>query len=92
MFYVCCFDISDDKTRYRAVKTIKGLGGRVQKSIFEFSDISEKQLLVLKDKLEAIIDHQTDSVRYYRLCRACLAEVEWSGKGAPPQTDNFLVL
>ncbi|MBW1636897.1 MAG: CRISPR-associated endonuclease Cas2 [Deltaproteobacteria bacterium] len=92
MFYVICFDISDDRIRYRAVKTIKGLGGRVQKSIFEISDITEKQLLELKDKLEALIDHQTDSVRYYRLCRACLTEVEWSGKGAPPQTEKFLVL
>jgi len=65
------------------------LGGRVQKSIFEVSDISEKQLLELKDKLEALIDYQTDSVRYYRLCRACLEEVEWSGRGASPADENF---
>lgn len=92
MFYVICFDISDDRVRYRAVKAVKGHGYRVQKSVFEFPDITEKQLLTLKDKLEAIIDHHTDSIRYYRLCRACLTDVEWSGLGIKPQRENYLVL
>ena len=92
MFYVICFDISENKVRYRAVKTIKGLGYRVQKSVFEFPDISEKQLLELKDKLEALIDHETDSIRYYRLCQACLPVVEWSGKGNKPVRDTFVVI
>lgn len=92
MFYIICFDISENKVRYRAVKTIKGLGYRVQKSVFEFPNITEKQLLELKDKLEALINHDTDSIRYYRLCRACLPDVEWSGKGVKPVRDNFLVI
>ncbi len=92
MFYIICFDISNDRIRYHAVKTIKGLGYRVQKSVFEFPNITEKQLLVLKDKLEALIDHETDSVRYYRLCRACLPVIEWSGRGTSPNTDKFLVI
>ncbi|OQX18714.1 MAG: CRISPR-associated endonuclease Cas2 [Desulfobulbaceae bacterium A2] len=92
MFYVICFDISDDRVRYRAVKVVKGLGYRVQKSVFEFPHMTEHQLLTLKNKLEALIDHDTDSIRYYRLCRACLTDVEWSGQGAKPQIENFVVL
>jgi len=92
MFFLVCFDISDDKVRYRAVKAIKGFGYRVQKSVFECPDLTEKRLLTLKDKLEALIDHETDSIRYYRLCRACLPAVEWSGHGGAPHTDKFMVL
>lgn len=92
MFYLICFDISDNRARYRAVKHIKGHGYRVQKSVFECPDLTEKQLLKLKDKLEAIMDHETDSVRYYRLCRACLDDIEWSGLGSKPNSDKFMVL
>jgi len=92
MYYVIAFDISNDRVRYRAVKTIKGFGYRVQKSVFECPDITEKQLLTLKDTLEGLIDQRSDSVRYFRLCRACLQEIEWSGLGRAPITDNFMVL
>jgi len=92
MFYIICFDISDDKVRYRAVKLIKGFAYRTQKSVFECPDLTEKQLLTIKDKLEALIDHETDSVRYYRLCRACVQVIEWSGQGAEPEQDNYLVV
>ncbi len=92
MFYVICFDISNNKVRYRAVKAIKGFGYRVQKSVFECPDLTEKRLLTLKDTLEGLIDHGTDSIRYYRLCRSCLPAVEWSAIGRPPHTDTFLVL
>jgi len=89
MFYLIAFDISDDKVRYRAVKALKGYGIRVQKSVFECSDLTEKQFLGLKDRLEALIDEATDSVRYYRLCRKCLKDVELSGMGELPHGEKF---
>ncbi len=92
MYYLICFDITDDRIRYRAVKVLKGLGRRVQKSVFECPDLTEKQVLVLQDKLLALVDQTTDSVRYYRLCRACLAEVEWIGTGIAVQKENFAAL
>jgi len=92
VFYVICFDITSNKARYHAVKAIKGFGYRVQKSVFECPDLTEKRLLTLKDILEALIDHETDSVRYYRLCKACLPAVEWSAQGNAPHTDDFLVV
>ncbi len=87
-----CFDISDDRARYRVVKVLKGYGVRVQKSVFECADLTEKQFVTLKNDLEAIIDQTTDSVRYYRLCRSCLLQVEWSGLGAAPEIEDFVVI
>ena len=43
-------------------------------------------------KLDDLIDHGSDSVRYYRLCRACVAEVEWIGGGEPPAADTYRIV
>ncbi len=92
MFYLICFDVSDDKARYRVVKALKGYCRRVQKSVFECPCLTEKQLLDIKDALEAIIDHATDSVRYYRLCRNCLLDMERSGLGEGVEVEDFAVI
>ena len=41
MFFLVCFDISDDRIRYRTVKVLKGFGKRVQKSVFECGGLGE---------------------------------------------------
>jgi CRISPR-associated protein Cas2 len=91
-FFLVCFDVSDDRIRYRVVKALKGVGIRVQKSVFECAGLGEKELLRLKDKIDSLIDHETDSVRYYRLCKACLREVEWSGVGERPDNSPYRVI
>lgn len=92
MFYVVSFDISDDRDRYRVVKVIKEYGIRVQKSVFECPRLTEGQLLRMKHRLEARIDHGSDSVRYYALCRDCLAKMEYSGTGALPEIRDFKLI
>ncbi len=89
MFFVVSFDIVDNRTRYRAVKIIKGYGTRVQKSVFECPDLTEEQFLKMKRSLEALIEHHEDTVRYYALCRDCLQKVEWTGIGSAPETAAF---
>lgn len=91
-FYVVCFDISDDRIRSRVVKVLKGYGYRVQKSVFECPRLTEKQLLTLMDRLERLIDHTTDTIRYYRQCRACLDDFEHTGVGTPPDIRDYGVL
>lgn len=86
MFCVVCYDIVDDRLRDKVVKHLKGVGVRVQKSVFECPDLSEKQFLQLKDVLEGIIDHTQDSIRYYRQCKPCLSRFEFSGVGDRPFT------
>ncbi|HFC46795.1 MAG TPA: CRISPR-associated endonuclease Cas2 [Dissulfuribacter thermophilus] len=92
MFYVVAFDISDDKKRYRCAKALKGLGTRVQKSVFECPNLSERRFLKLKTAIEKIIDHTTDTVRYYRLCGDCLDKVEVSGTGSQPDNSDVHVV
>ncbi len=92
MFFVVCFDIVDDRTRYRAVKVLKSYGGRVQKSVFECPSLSEEQFLKLKTRLDDVIDHTEDTVRYYFLCRECLRKVEFSGVGEAPDVRPFKVV
>lgn len=92
MFCMICFDIADNKDRYRVVKELKNNGKRVQKSVFECSDLSEEQFLKLKGRLEDHIDHEVDSIRYYFLCRACVDKFEFSGIGCLPETRKFQVV
>ncbi len=92
MYYIICYDISDNRIRYRVVKELKGYGTRVQKSVFQCPDLTEKKLLDIEEKMEALIDHGTDSVHYFRLCRACVKEIEWTGLGQKPQLDSFRVV
>lgn len=92
MVYLICFDVSDDRVRYRVVKALKGYGRRVQKSVFECPNLSEHRLLLLQKKMEGLIDHGSDSVRYYRLCKACVAEVEWTGVGEVINNERFLIV
>ncbi len=92
MFYLVCFDISNDRIRYRVVKELKSYGYRVQKSVFECPNMTEKKFLRMKDRLEMLIDWTTDSVRYYRLCRSCLELVEVSGIGDRPEQKAFKVI
>jgi CRISPR-associated protein Cas2 len=91
MFYLVCFDISDDPTRAKVAKALKGRGYRVQKSVFECPDLTEKGFLQLKDRLEGLIDMTTDSVRYYRQCKGCLKDCEYSGIGMLPETEHYRV-
>lgn len=91
MFYVITFDISDNRVRYRVVKALKGVGTRVQKSVFECADLTEERLLKIQNRVDALIDHATDTVRYYQLCKACLKQIEWNGTGTPPRIQGFEV-
>ncbi|MBW1710953.1 MAG: CRISPR-associated endonuclease Cas2 [Deltaproteobacteria bacterium] len=91
MFCLVCFDIVDDRIRYRAVKIIKAYGIRVQKSVFECTSLTEEQFLKMKQRLEDCIDSTQDSVRFYFVCRQCLQKVEFSGIGEGPQIVPYRV-
>lgn len=88
MFCLICFDISDNRKRYRVVKELKGVAVRVQKSVFECPDMKEKRFLELKKKLEKHIEEDGDSIRYYFLCQGCVPRVEFSGQGFEPVVDE----
>lgn len=92
MFCVVCFDISDDRIRYRAVKILKSYGTRAQKSVFECAALTEEQFLNMQSSLEDCIDNLEDKVRYYFLCKRCVFRIENSGIGEKPETAAYLTL
>ncbi len=92
MFFLVCFDITDNRVRYRVVKVLKGFGKRVQKSVFECENLSEERFLKMKNGIEDLIDHGCDSVRYYLLCRGCIRRIEYSGIGELPDGESFRVV
>ena len=91
VFYLVCFDIVDDRVRNKVAKVLKGHGYRVQKSVFECPQLTERNLLKLKDRIEGLIDHTEDSVRYYRQCKGCRQDCEVSGLGDLPEGQEFQV-
>ncbi|MEF3693881.1 MAG: CRISPR-associated endonuclease Cas2, partial [Candidatus Cloacimonadota bacterium] len=78
--YLVCFDIVEDKCRYRVVKTLLKFGFRVQKSVFECK-LNDKQYLDMKNEIETRIDFSRDSVRYYHICKKCAGDIQISGMG-----------
>ena len=69
-FYLACFDISDDRVRYRVGKALAEYGSRVQRSVFEVSLKHEQQLDALRATIHALLE-AGDDCRFYRLCRSC---------------------
>ena len=91
MFILVCFDIVDNRTRYRVAKTLKGYGVRVQKSVFECSNMTEHKFFTMISKLDDLIDHGEDTIRYYKLCSSCVKSVEVSGIGVEPIIQKYAV-
>ncbi|MFP4393444.1 MAG: CRISPR-associated endonuclease Cas2 [Desulfohalobiaceae bacterium] len=81
-----------DITRDKVAKVLKGYGQRLQKSAFECPELSERRFLQLKDKLEGLIDHTQDSVRFYRQCKGCLKDFEHCGIGEAPEVKSFQIV
>lgn len=78
---VICFDVSDDRKRYRLSRVLLDHALRVQKSVFEAKDLGRAAYLRLRSSAEGIVDPTTDSLRYYRLCEACVRRIEYYGLG-----------
>lgn len=90
MYVVISYDIRDDKRRTKVHKTLKDYGTWVQFSIFECS-ISKTNFLILKNKLDKLIDSEKDSIRFYFLCAECQNKVERVG-GVMPIDEETLIL
>lgn len=84
MFTIISFDVTDDRRRRRLVKVLRGYAQRVQKSVFEASELAPAVYLRMRSKLEAKLDLDEDRIRYYRLCATCAARVEHAGLGLAP--------
>lgn len=89
MLVLVTYDVAvtsgDGSRRLRRVaRACKDFGQRVQLSVFEI-EVDPAQWIALKARLEAIIDAQTDSLRYYHLGANGRRRVEHVG--AKPAVD-----
>ncbi len=89
--FIVSYDIVDDKTRSKVAKLMEAYGVRVQKSVFE-CELNEKQLIKLKNKLAMLIDHETDSVRFYRQCKKCRSDLKVLGNGVMVEQQSVIIV
>ncbi|RMF98476.1 MAG: CRISPR-associated endonuclease Cas2 [Candidatus Schekmanbacteria bacterium] len=90
MHVVISYDIVNDRRRIKLAKVLLDYGKRVQKSVFECS-IDEKNFDKLKKKVEKIIDYESDSVRYYFLCKKCKENIVVSGEGIVIEDEEIII-
>ncbi len=84
MYLVLCYDVVSDARRNRLHKGLKGFLRPVQKSVFE-GWLPPRRYPRLLSLVRRTIDHQTDTVRVYHLCRACqtLSELIGTAESVP---------
>jgi CRISPR-associated protein Cas2 len=88
-FYIVAYDLPSNKRRNKVHKILSGFGQWTQYSLFELF-ITDKELVLLQNKLEKVLNAEKDSVRFYPLCAACLKNVETVGSELPKEPKIFL--
>jgi CRISPR-associated protein Cas2 len=88
-FYIVAYDLPSDKRRNKVHKILSGFGQWTQYSLFELF-LTDKELVLLQNKLEKVLNTEQDSVRFYPLCAACLKHVETVGSAPPTEPKIFL--
>ena len=71
-------DKSGQRRLRRVAKACLDYGQRVQNSVFE-CELTEVQFCILKERIDEIIDHSLDSIRFYHLNRSENRRVELMG-------------
>lgn len=68
--FIVAYDISKDRTRNKISKILEGYGDRVQNSVFELPELSERSwekcLRKLKN-ISAVLFEEGDSIRIYKV-------------------------
>ncbi len=88
---VVSYDIKDDRRRMKVAKAMKDYGERVLLSVWE-CNLTDEQFERMKERLEQLIDHMEDSIRYYFLCDRCIRNVYVSGLGEAFKEEEKIVL
>jgi CRISPR-associated protein Cas2 len=67
--YLVAYDIRDDRRLRRVAGCMEGYGTRVQYSVF-VSDLSDRELILMRGDLETLMKHSEDSVMIVNLGQA----------------------
>ena len=88
--YVIAYDIVNDRRRSKVHKILCSYGAWTQFSLFECY-LTAKQYLLLRERVERVLEPAEDSVRFYALCGACRKQVETIGSSRPEEPILFLI-
>lgn len=77
--YVVAYDISNDRSRRKVAELLLAVLGRVQYSVFEGETKPEALQAAVRQAID-YLDPETDSLRVYRLCGACIPRVDAYGR------------
>lgn len=96
MYILITYDVDtqNKEGQYRlrhVAKACVDYGQRVQNSVFE-CNLTEAQLCQLKERINNIIDHSTDSVRFYYLNRNDNRRVIVLGKETSYKINESLII
>ena len=96
MFVLITYDINTESDggarRLRKIaKTCQNHGQRVQNSVFECV-ITPAELVLLKNKIFAIMDKEKDSIRFYLLGKNTTDKVEHYGVALAYEHDGPIIL
>lgn len=83
--------VSGKRRLRRVAKECVNYGRRVQNSVFECL-LTEAQFVLLRSKLESIIDEKIDSVRFYFLGNNWNNRIEYIGKNTTFAIDSELII
>lgn len=84
-------DAQGAKRLRKVAKLCERNGMRVQNSVFEVL-VNAAQLAVLKADISKIIDHERDSIRFYRLGNSYQHKIETMGRSPSVQAGEPLLL
>lgn len=86
-FYLICYDIKADSRRTKVAHLLESYGMRVQQSVFE-TLLDKNQYEKLESKLNTILNHQEDQLRFYPLSQHCRHKVKILGWQAEFAVDS----
>jgi len=91
VIHLVTYDITEPKRLRDLHKFLKEFGLNTQKSVFE-CDIDAAALKRIRAYCRENLDLETDSVRVYGICSACLNRVIISGRGIKVTQLTYLVV
>ena len=92
MIYFVSYDITSDKVRGKLFKFLKNYGIPVQKSVFELRKSSKEIEEIKKEINKKFKLSETDSIRFYKVCRECMKKVIVQGIGTKTITSDYYIV
>lgn len=89
-FLVISYDLPSNRRRYKVMKTLEGVGMRVQYSVFECR-LKPREIDDLRRRLKKLIVDQEDSIRFYFLGAEDVKRIERLGDARTVEEKIFIL-